>query len=185
MAGFIVFIVIFSVLSIFCLYMAILTSKAQAKQKQASNKRIRELSAKSKIVANHTIGLPMPEDMSCSLYLCDDKIVIDGNNMTFNLNKQKLINVTIKSDIEIQKLYTSSAGGAVAGAIAFGALGALIGGRVKEKKVNTVKNYLIFTYDKEGNPEYIVFDVTTAPKCLEFVQDFKLMSNQVNRNINL
>lgn len=44
----------------------------------------------------------------------------------------------IKTDKEIQQQYVSSVGGAVGGAVLFGPLGAITGGRAKKKTVKEV-----------------------------------------------
>lgn len=65
----------------------------------------------------------------------------------------------IKTDTEIQQQYISSVGGAVGGAVLFGPLGAMIGGRAKKKTIkNEVHRYLIITYQ---SPEikYIGFEI--------------------------
>lgn len=178
-------IVFLLVLLIFFIIMFIITSRNAKQRKQELNKRTRELNAKEKASFLHTVGLPIAENTDCNLYLCDDKIVIDGNNMTFTLSKEKLIDVTVKSDVEIQKSYVSSSGGAVAGGLLFGVVGALIGGRVKEKKTRDVKSYLIFTYEKDGNPESIAFNVTYNLKQWAFVKDFEKTSKKINKEIEL
>lgn len=172
-------------LLIFFITMFIITSRNAKQRKQQLNKRTQELNAKEKASFLHTVGLPIAENTDCNLYLCDDKIVIDGNNMTFTLSKEKLIDVTVKSDVEIQKSYVSSLGGAVAGGLLFGAVGALIGGRIKEKRTRDIKNYLIFTYEKEGNPESIAFNVTYNVKQWTFVKDFEKTSKKANKEIEL
>ena len=80
----------------------------------------------------------------------------------------------IKTDTEIQDQAVSSIGGAVAGAAMFGALGAIIGGRAKTKKVKTVIQYLIITYtDNKGELAYIGFDIkNNPPSAAKLVKEF-------------
>ena len=44
----------------------------------------------------------------------------------------------------------------------FGPLGAMIGGRVKEKKSKTINIYWIFTYTSENELKYIALDLTNG-----------------------
>jgi len=81
--------------------------------------------------------------------------------------------------VEIQKAIVSNAGGAVAGGMMFGALGALIGGREKEKTIRNVTIYLIITYQGNEKEEYIAFDVTYDYKrANEFVKLFSLTNKK-------
>ena len=108
----------------------------------------------------HITGLPLAEDYQCKVMYCPDKICIDTNGFEFNLPLTRISDMSIKTDIEISNTYTSSAGGAVGGALLFGPVGAMIGGRVKKKESKTIEQFLIITYEKEENIQYLVFDVT-------------------------
>ena len=76
---------------------------------------------------------------------------------------------------EIQREYNSSIGGAIGGAIAFGALGAMIGGRAKKKEIRTATTYLIVTYEKEDSINYIAFttDQFNFKKAVRFKKLFE------------
>ena len=94
----------------------------------------------------------------------------------------KILDVNIKSEKEIQTNYTSSIGGAVGGAILFGPLGAMIGGRRKKKVDKICHSYLILTYknEKENKIDYISFDVTNNFNAYKFVDYF---SKNCKKNI--
>lgn len=124
--------------------------------------QINENSIIKKITARHISGLPMGEGASCSLYLYNNKVVFEKDAASYSLLFEKIADVTVKSDMEIRKSYVSSAGGAVGGALLFGPVGAMIGGRIQEKTDATFQDYLIFTYYKNGNPEYIWFEVSSS-----------------------
>jgi len=128
------------------------------------------------IVAPHIIGLPLSEQSLCKIFLCEDKIVIKNikNDSTYSLAMDKILDMNIKSEQEIQTNYTSSIGGAVGGAVLFGPLGAMIGGRTKKKVDKTSHSYLIFTYnnEKENKTDFISFDVTNNFKAFKFVDYF-------------
>lgn len=185
MLPFFIVIGVLLLIAIFSIYMAIKTSKIRKKVKAEQNKRIGELGAYHTATLKHTKGLPVPEGTLCRLFLCHDKIVIECNGNKFNLEKSKLTDISMKTDIEIQKQYVSSIGGAVAGAVMFGALGAMIGGRAKEKKSKSINTYLIFTYKKGEGLDYIGFEITTSILLgRKFVDDFKSLNKQIN-SVNL
>lgn len=65
----------------------------------------------------------------------------------------------------MQKGYTSSISGAVGGAILFGPLGAMVGGRAKQKTSKVVTYYLVVTYQGDNEDiKYISFEVTNDLK---------------------
>ncbi|WP_027636934.1 hypothetical protein [Clostridium butyricum] len=143
--------------------------------------RIKLLNATLCINANHISGLPFAEDSSMYLYLCDDKVIFERNEFVYNLYISKIKDIIIKTDLEIQKTYISSIGGAIAGGYVFGPLGAIICGRVKEKKNKIINKYLIFTYEKEDTVDFISFDVTNISKAQEFVTFFSNNNNIENK----
>lgn len=134
--------------------------------------KIKVLNAQAFISVPHINGLPIGENMLCQLYYANDKIVIDGSGTTFNLLLDKIQSIEMKTDVEIHKHYVSSVGAGITGAMVFGPLGALIGGRVKEKKVKDIKRYLIITYQSDQEIKYLGFDITYTPKGIEFVKLF-------------
>lgn len=130
-------------------------------------------------------GLPMPENTLCDILSCPTYYEFNLNNTTFKLDKNKIQDISLKTDTEIQKYYTSSIGGAVGGAVLFGPLGAMIGGRTKKKTDTTVKTYLIFTYLKDNEVQYISFNATNSLFAHKFVNEFKKNSSNVNTTIEL
>ena len=124
--------------------------------------------------AKHMDGLPWGEQADCNVYLYPDKYVFWRNKNTYTLSMDKITDVCIKTDVEIQKAYVSSVGGAIGGAALFGTLGAMIGGRVKKKTDTTISKFLIFTYNKDGETKYISFEIPfynkKAPKYVKAYQ---------------
>lgn len=170
---------------ILCVVMVVKTSKIRKENKLKIQKRKDESGAYYNTSLIHATGLPVSEGTLCDLFLCPDKVEIECNGNKFNLDKSKITDVSMKTDVEIQKQYVSSAGGAIAGAVMFGALGAIIGGRAKEKKSETIYTYLIFTYKKDEELNYISFDVTQAlSHARKFVSDFKTLNKEIN-TVNL
>jgi hypothetical protein len=124
-------------------------------------------------ILSHAAGLPVSEDIPCELYYCVDHIEIIGNGIEFKLDLSKIHDICIRTSTEIHKQYVSSAGGAVGGAMLFGALGALIYGRVHQKQITDTRRFLIFTYSSGGEIEYIAFNVTGDNKYAKaFVNEF-------------
>ena len=114
----------------------------------------------ARAIVDHTAGLPLADGTKCIIVAYEDHFNITAIGAEFDLAKHKVVNIEIRTETEIHKSYVSSAGGAVGGAILFGAVGALIGGRVQQK-IDTIEHkYLIITYKKEDSLEYIGFDCT-------------------------
>ena len=134
-----------------------------------SKARQQLLGADTCIKVKHMAGLPVAEGADVYIYRCTNKVIFERNQDTIELNVTKMRDILIKTDVEIQKSYSSSIGGAVGGYVLFGPLGAMIGGRSKEKKSTVVEKYLIFAYtNKEGNQDYISFEVTNEPNAILF-----------------
>ncbi len=125
----------------------------------------------------HYAGLPIAQNVNTQIFSKSNEYEFCANNMSFNLDKQKVTDVTITNSVEIQKSYNSSVGGAIGGAVLFGPLGAMIGGRSKERTSNIVTSYLIFTYLDNNAIKYIAFDCTNSPKAIRFVTEFQLNNN--------
>lgn len=108
----------------------------------------------------HAYGLNFPEGTMVTTCLADDKIEFQAKGSSFKLAKSKIIDLAVMTDTQVQNQYTSSIGGAVAGSLILGPLGAVIGGRSKQKSAKTTNHFLIFTYLKDGENQYISFNVT-------------------------
>lgn len=122
--------------------------------------------------ARHAAGLPIAEGAMCHMYLCKDRVMFFRNETEYSLSFDKITDVLIKTDTEIQRAYVSSIGGAVGGAVLFGPLGAMVGGRTKKKETKTVAYYLIFSYQKDNGIEYISFEVADLQAGNVFVKAF-------------
>ena len=89
------------------------------------------------------------------------------------MNRSKITDISVKTDVEIQKQYVSSAGGAIAGGMVFGPLGAIVGGRVKEKKTREFTYYLIFTYRSDAEISYISFEIWSSMGVMKKIESWK------------
>lgn len=110
---------------------------------------------KRRVAGEHMAGLPLPQAAFCLITFEENCVSFFSGGSTFNLNYEKISAMNLSTSTEIESAYISSVGGAVAGAALFGPLGALVGGRTKEKKVKKVEHYMIFTYLKDGRIDYI------------------------------
>lgn len=133
--------------------------KKEKRTKQERSAKAQELGAQWHAEFLHTNGLPLAENTKCSLFLGNGQLTVAGAGQQFTLAADKITDIAITTDTEIQKSYASSVGGAVGGALLFGPLGAMIGGRAKEKKSTVVTNYLIITYQSNGEVKYIGFEL--------------------------
>jgi hypothetical protein len=186
MIGLIIVFVVCLVLFVFSVRMAIITSKAKKQRKINTNNKMAELGAYLKGTYKHIVGLSLPENIFCNVYLCNEKVVIEGNGVTFNLSKEKITDVCIKTETEIQQQYVSSIGGAVAGGVLFGPLGAIVGGRTKKKRDKKITQFLIYTYEKDNTIDYISFEIVELGfNALKFVEDFKKNNINNSKEINL
>lgn len=93
----------------------------------------------------------------------------------------------MKTTSEIQKQVVSSVGGAIGGAVLFGPLGAMIGGRAKTKELRTVSTCLLFTYEKNNSIDYIAFNATNnLLNSNKLMNEFKkINSTKENKRIEL
>lgn len=114
------------------------------------------------IEGTHVVGLPLIEGAKCNLTLDDEDIIISSNNNSFKVNYKKITDICTRTSEEIQKQYVSSVGGAIGGAVVFGPLGAIVGGRAKKKKIKTKEHYLIITYKKDDTLDYISFQISSS-----------------------
>lgn len=175
-------------LIIFCIYMAVHAPKQkkrnQQKLQQELQQRLAAYNALFYGAFTHFNGLSIAEGVVAYIYWCRDKITIVVNNMKFNLPLSRIIDITVKTNVEIQKQYVSSAGGAVGGAALFGPIGAMIGGRVKEKQDTIITKYMIITYTSNDEVKYMAFQ-TYDDAGERFVDAFNKIKPQQTKNIDL
>lgn len=153
-------------------------TKTGNKRKQELETSINSGSERSKkqnqtnhLKAVHVAGLPLAENADCVIGIELDKFSFKGGGNEFELSYDKVTGFDVKTDEEIQSQRVSSVGGAVGGALLFGPLGAIVGGRAKTKKTKTLSYYIIFTYLKEDHVEYISFEISASD--LGKARDFK------------
>ena len=135
----------------------------------------------------HTTGLPVADGVKVKISVYNERVDFDSSGVNFNIERDRITDVSIKKETELQSHYTSSAGGAIAGAMLFGVLGAAIGGRSKVKETKKVRKFLIFTYTKEDEINYVAFDVTkdTFGKASTFKSRLSTSSGQIKKTVEL
>ena len=142
----------------------IASSAAQRRKKKLAKKQIKqELGDKNASWRGeypHAIGLPIAESVMCKVFYTPQGIAIDGAGSSYTIPMPKIMHIGIADSEQIQKSYVSSVGGAVAGAALFGPLGAMVGGRAKEKESKVVTHYLTITYQTDGETKYVSFNVS-------------------------
>lgn len=136
-------------------------------------KRKRKEYEKTHITSKHQAGLPLAEGSSCDIEYGATGFVFKSSGNTFNMDFSKITDICVKTDAEIQSQYVSSIGGAVGGAVLFGPLGAMIGGRAKKKSTTKLSYYLIITYNKDNAVNYISFEIFNPMKANKIISDFK------------
>lgn len=136
---------------------------------------------------NHVSGLPIPENLSCEIRSYEDRIDFKAGTTNIKLPRKKITDMCIKTDTEIQNQVVSSVGGAIAGGVMFGTLGAIIGGRAKNKKVKTTTQYLVITYiGEQGGLKYIGFDIkNNLPSAAKLVKEFRELNTNSGVQIEL
>lgn len=113
----------------------------------------------------HVSGLPFPPNAKCKIKCDANNVVFSCMKIDFALSRGAVISVACQTDREIQSQYVSSAGGAIGGALLFGPIGAMIGGRAKKKNSFKVNHYLMIAYKEAPNSteiKYIVVDCTNS-----------------------
>lgn len=137
-------------------------------------------------------GLPVP-----ALTPIIAKLIPEGFNLKaligtkkenwkeFNLSLNKIQNVQLMNEWEIQQVIQQSVPGMILGAAAFGALGAMVGGRVQTKEKIKVSTLLVIDYESDGGKQ-IVLNVSDNLKDSEqVVKQFQNMKPVQNSPVQL
>lgn len=127
-------------------------------------------------------GLPVPEKTMAQVYYFEDHLEIDAGGTEYNLTLEKVQEIAIQTHVERQTQAVSSVGSAMLGAAIAGPIGAAIGGRAKEKKIQSTTSFLVVSYTgKDGAPAYIAFDALYTPKCADIVKLFQKRPRQTGK----
>lgn len=187
---------IFLIIMIFLALLAIMLivlgiseqSKIRKSRKQVKQKKM-AMGVQVSGLFEHFYGLPLSDGVQLRCYWCNDRVVFEANGSTYNLPFDNLIDVCSKSDVEIQKEYVSSTKKAVAGAVIFGPVGAIIASKPKVKEIRTATPYLIFTYRSKNGSEikYIALKILpyNVSNPLKFINAFKMLPPKENISFDL
>lgn len=127
---------------------------------------------KAKYKLNHVAGLPIIEGTVCKVISEFDKITIEAQGAVLSLKKSRITYIGKEKNVVKYAQAVSSVGGAVAGGMLFGNLGAAVGGRAKSKNFQARRQYLVITYlGDDETVKHIVFDY--VPKAQMLINDFK------------
>lgn len=151
------------------IYWGLLRKDKKQKQKIKYNKE----NSIVDFAAIHVYGLPVSQGAQCVIHYSKNGIKTVVAGVDFNLDISKITDITVKTETEITSQYVSSIGGAVGGAVLFGPLGAIIGGRAKKKKNKKNTNYFIVTYIDENEIKYIGYEVFNISIPYKAVNEFK------------
>lgn len=153
----------------------LLVRKTKTKEEKESIKKKeikRQEYEKKHLIGKHQDGLPLAVDMVCDVVMQDDGLSFKSGGNIFNLPFDRITGFDIKTEEEIHKQYVSSVGGAVGGAVLFGALGAIVGGRAKEKRSKTTSNFLIITYTKDQEVAWISLQIDELSKANAWKKEY-------------
>lgn len=103
----------------------------------------------------------------------------------YNLSLNKVQDVQLMNEREIQQVIQQSVPGMILGAAAFGALGAMVGGRVKTKEKVKITTLLVIDYESNG-PKQIVLNVSDNIKDSEqVVNHFHAIKPSLPKSVQL
>lgn len=131
---------------------------------------------------NHTLGLPIPENTLCKIYVSPERYEIKADNQSFYLSRDKVTAVDLKTEAEIQNSYLASAGNYLK---SYGPLGELIINRTGNSIASVDISYLIFTYTKENAIDYIAFNTTAILEALQLVEEYNTRHDRIPKEIYL
>lgn len=137
-------------------------------------------------LGNLVEGLPIPQNTDLTIKLTPSELSIIGIGQEFEINFSKLMMIDLKSDVEMEKIIQQSAPGMVIGAVAFGVIGAMIGGRVKTKEKRVVNHFLIVNYQTDELKTIIIEATKDWHNAAQLVDYFrKLNPSYLQPNIKV
>lgn len=140
--------------------------KTQRKKEENNsiNEQGKEYNAEYSTKIKHICGLPLSEDSECVMHLCDNQIVIESIGSIFKLQKNKILDMNIKTAKEVQ----NSISGAVGGYLLLGPIGAFLNGTTTE-----FHRFFIIIYKNQKNKEECIsFDMKDNMKIYKNIYDY-------------
>lgn len=122
---------------------------------------------------NHLYGLNIPENAKCELWICQDCLIF-YYEIPIVLNYSKIITADYLTNEQITKHYVENTTGAIVGGLAFGPIGALLGGGTKTKYDVEKSYFLTITYKSNNEINTIILDASLARnQAKKFVKNLK------------
>ena len=106
-------VVIILIFILFCLFMVYYTSYQQSKMKKDIKNLKDERNATLFITLAHFYGLPVAQNTLTQIFSCPNEYEFLANNTSLKLAKEKVTDISITTDVDIQKNNVSSIGGAI------------------------------------------------------------------------
>ena len=138
----------------------------------------------------HILGLDIPENVVCEVKLSSNKLRIEACSKEYNLNIEKISSVDFELEVNVEKYKKSSSLKSVAGAVAFGAVGAIVGAIPNNKEKRLVKVSAVISYRSATNEiAYIILEDMEANSfdAADFVDRIRplIKSNGISEKIEL
>ena len=106
-------IIFFLIFILFCLFMIYYTSHQKSKIKKNILNLKNEKNATIFMTLSHFYGLPIAENTITQILSCPNEYEFLANNNSFKLSKEKVTDISITNDVDIQKNNVSSIGSAI------------------------------------------------------------------------
>ena len=106
-------IIFFLIFISFCLFMIYYTSHQKSKIKKNILNLKNEKNATIFMTLSHFYGLPIAENTITQVLSCPNEYEFLANNNSFKLSKEKVTDISITNDVDIQKNNVSSIGSAI------------------------------------------------------------------------
>lgn len=112
---------------------------------------MKKLKAGKNLRLIHVYGLPASQFLPCYLYITKKQYIFEIDKRFLRLDRDKIIDKNIYTDMDVKKQAVSDVGSAIAGAKAFGAIGALTANKAAVVDVTTIKKILVLKYKNEND----------------------------------
>lgn len=131
-------------------------------------------------------GLNLLPNVMCKVICFPEELVVEASSQSFHIPDEKLVFVKKMSKTDIIKQYTPNVGGAVAGALIAGPIGALIGGSGSVRTVRLKSKYLVIAYQGEREVQYILFDAVKNPSMVNKMRNhYKYLAGRESIRVDL
>lgn len=121
-------------------------------------------------------GLEVSVKSSCNVTLTRDELIISCVGIDYNLSRSRILGAALKMANELTGAVSANIGGAVAGGLLFGGVGAIVGGMSSSEREN--RRYLIVNYlDKQNEIKVLCIYIKGKP--------YNFTSDPVERSVHI